>query len=508
MSGPEPDVRVGGAPARKNWRPQSDPLVWAAGAVSLVVYSLHGFNGVLIRDLGVYAYAAQHVVEGEPPYVGILNRAGPLAHLIPAIGVVGARIVGIDDLLGMRLLFMVISVGCVCLCYLLGRDLFSSRLAGLASAAALLSLSGFTELASNGPREKTAMVFFLLWTLWSVVRRWWFTSGVFVSLATLVWQPAFFVGIAAILVAVLVVPRRARMRALARVTVGGLLPAVIMVIYFALAGALSEFIDGYLLINLRYTEPAPFTSYFSQKVSRLRAGYGRSLLVMVVGLATLAYLSVAALRRQNRRDAAQIMVVAMGTAAFIGLMWIYRDFNSWPDSLVVVPMVAVGVGGLVHYIVRLVPLRFAAAVALVWVVVATAYALHYSVVHQNHQLNKQRRSADALLRALPPGATFLSVKAPSAMVLAHKTNPNRFQMFTLGLQNYVDDTWPGGLRGYGEWIGRQHPTVIAVDKRAIPNWLEPTIAAQYRKVGGAPRITWYVNRSVGDGVRARLHTPD
>ena len=68
--------------------------MFLVGAVALLTYALHGVNGMLTRDLAVYSYAGQQVADGVPPYVGILNRAGPLAHAIPAIGVWIARTAG------------------------------------------------------------------------------------------------------------------------------------------------------------------------------------------------------------------------------------------------------------------------------------------------------------------------------------------------------------------------------------------------------------------------------
>ena len=70
-----------------------DPITPLVGLVALVVYSLHGFGGVLNRDLGVYAYAGQQFADGVPPYEGILNRAGPLAHMLPGVGMVAGRLV-------------------------------------------------------------------------------------------------------------------------------------------------------------------------------------------------------------------------------------------------------------------------------------------------------------------------------------------------------------------------------------------------------------------------------
>ena len=140
----------------------ADPWVAVVGLVSLVVYALHGFDGVLKRDLGVYLYGAQRFLDGDPPYVGILNRAGPLAHVLPAVGIWVGRQVGVGDVHAARYLYLLISVACVCLVHVLARDLYGSRLVGVVSATAFLGFQGFLEMATYGPREKTPMVLFLL----------------------------------------------------------------------------------------------------------------------------------------------------------------------------------------------------------------------------------------------------------------------------------------------------------------------------------------------------------
>jgi hypothetical protein len=90
----------------------------------------------------------------------MFERTGPLAQLIPGIGVLAARAANVDDIIGIRVLFTLLAAASVSLAYLLGRDFCHSRLAGLASAAALLCFEGFIYFASNGPSEKTAMVLF------------------------------------------------------------------------------------------------------------------------------------------------------------------------------------------------------------------------------------------------------------------------------------------------------------------------------------------------------------
>ena len=75
-----------------------DPWGPLFAVAATVVFLLHGFGGTLTRDLALYAYSGQQFAEGEPPYVSVLNRAGPLAHIVPGIGAAIARVVGTDDL--------------------------------------------------------------------------------------------------------------------------------------------------------------------------------------------------------------------------------------------------------------------------------------------------------------------------------------------------------------------------------------------------------------------------
>ena len=214
---PRPDRSDGVRPGRVSRLRAIDPLVPVVAGASLVVYVLHGFHGMLTRDLGIYSYAGQQVADGVPPYLGVLNRAGPLAHVLPGVGVLVARLGGLDDVITMRVIFMLMATAAVCVAYLLGRDLFRSRGAGLVTASAMLAVHGFIQYASNGPREKTPMTLFVIGALWAVTHRRWFTAGVLTSLATLCLQTAFFSTFTAVAVGALLLATGGRIRALVRI---------------------------------------------------------------------------------------------------------------------------------------------------------------------------------------------------------------------------------------------------------------------------------------------------
>lgn len=495
-------------------RRRTDPLTPLLGVVSLVVFWLHGFASYLSRDLSLYTYAGQHVLDGVPPYVAVLNRAGPLAHLLPAAGIAGARAVGRADLLGARVFYLLLAVGCVCLVHVVGRDVYGSRLAGLVSATAFLTFLGFIEYAADGPREKTPMVLFGLCSLWALAHRRWGWAGLSLGLATLTLQLAFFVGAPVLVVCLAWAPRR--VRALALTVVGGAVPVLVLAVYFAWQGALHDAVDGFLLLNLRDTSANPMVPHLAADWSLLRTGYGLSLYVLVGGLvAWLAVSPAAVLAVRRDRSAGAALRVGLGVSAVAGVLWTLHDFDSWPDVFELLPVAALGVGGAFAAVrARLSPraASLALPLALAWALAATAFAGVSSVTRRDHRLDEQRSAVAAALAVLPR-ARMASLNAPQPLVLSGRTNPTRYQMFISGLDRYVDETWPGGLHGFTASLLREHPQLVAVGTPSRA-WMRHALRDDYTVVGAPPGWVWYAARSLGPDVLGRLRagqpqpTPD
>lgn len=485
----------------------ADPYLLGVGLVSLVVYTLHGFDGALNRDLGVYMYGAQRFLDGEPPYLGILNRAGPLAHALPAVGIWVGRHLGVGDVHGARYFYMLVSVVCVCLVHVLARDLYGSRLVGVVSATAFLGFQGFLEMATYGPREKTPMVCFLLIALIALRHRRWATAGVFVALATLTWQPVFFVLATTALVAILLAPA-GRWMALLRFAIGGVATSAVVLAYYAAHHALHAFFEGFVLINAHYTEQGGAIS--SGTWGLLRSGYGLSLFLVLLGLLALPVVAALAGRSAWRtRDAVPVTLVAVGVGWLVGMGWAVIAFNGWPDLFEMLPFAALGLGGLAAAVLGWARPRFearvVAAVAIGLAVVLVAFATVTSVTTRSDTLLTERASVAAVLGHAPPHASILSIQAPQALVLAHRRNPTDVQMFLDGFDRYVDDTWPGGLAGYAAWVARTRPDLIAMQTGFAPRWLTPVLAQDYRRVGRGATFAWWASTDLPKSVRQRIH---
>ncbi len=468
------------------------------------MYWLHGFNGYLSRDLALYAYAGQQVADGVPPYEGVINRSGPLAHLVPGIGSAIGRVLGTDQVVTMRAEFLVLSAVSIWVAYLVGRDFFSSRLTGVASGVALFAVSGFNLYATTGPREKTTLVLLLLCAVLAVGRRRYGWAGAFVSLATLTWQPALFVGAPFALAALWALPQGSRLRELGRFAVGGLVPLVGFLVFYTAIGKLRLFLDCFVLIHVRYTEQPGAEHELSEIWDLLKEVYGDFLWAMVIGAVALVVGAlVTLLVPSRRRNPTYRLVVAGAVGLAGGLLWCLKAFNGFPDIFFLLPMTVLGIGYLTREVIDHLTRSVALVLVVAWLVVATVGEYHFSRDPADDWLPIQRAETEAVFDILPPDATIVSVEAPQPLVLTSRTNPLPHQMFSEGLDGYVDATWPGGLMGFADDIDRLQPTVIARGTTR-PIWLAQLLARDYWRVGSTPGWTWYVRRSVDPDIRDAL----
>lgn len=483
-----------------------DPLAPLCGLVALLVYLPQGFDGLLSRDLAVYSYGGQQFADGVAPFVAILNRAGPLAHAVPGVGAWVADRVGVDDVVAMRFTLMLVAIATVVVVYLLGRDLFRSRGAGLASAAAMLSCEGFLRYATLGPREKTTMVCLLALGLLAMVHQRWGTAGAMVALSTLSWQPVAFPAIAALATAALL-GADGRVKALVRIAVGGIVPTALIMLGYLVIGKLQVFLEAFFLINLRYTEQGGLFSNTGSLWSSILDAYGWSLWVIAVGTVATLALGVRAARRPTRRTPQGASLVALAVHVVVCVLWAFKAFNGWPDAFYVLPASVLGIGGLYALLARRVPGRTAVAVVVAWSALATGLSVVAALGNRSHELDDQRRDVARVMSILPPGARIASVEAPQPLVLTHQRNASRFQLFGNGLEGYVDDTWPGGAAGYGRWLVARRPTVIAVGQQSgMPDWLPPAMAGGYVDVGASNGWDWWVRGDLGARVLGDLRS--
>lgn len=495
---------VSRAPAREPARPRLrpgvvDPVV--VGVVAFVVYALHGFDGLLSRDLGIFVYGGERVAHGVPPYQDVFNSVGPLADAIPGAAIWAGKLVGADPVYSARVLYLLLASLCCALICVLARDTFDSRAAGVLAAVLFLPFQDFLDLAASGPREKTAMLAFLLAALILVGRQRWLAAGALAALATLTWQPALLAALAAAVVGALVTGGR-RVETLARLVAGGLAVLAAGVGYFALVGGLHTAFDGFVVVNLFYTHQPSAISQPTLIWNTLWSSYHVTLLLALIGLACLLVLAGLALRDAlpsaptPSTGARRLVTVGAGAAA--AACWTILVINGGPDLYVVLPFSALGLARAVLLLADRLPtavggVRLVAGVVCAAVLGATVV----SVSTRDSSLVAERADVEAVLGTQPPSATVLSIDVPQVLALSQRTDPIPYQLFDGRMRHYLDHEIPGGLVTLREQLVAAPPTFVVVGFKKTGRWADPLLREDYWFVGRTASWAWYLNRSAG-----------
>jgi hypothetical protein len=505
---PRVSAALQGEVPRRSRRGQGlvDPV--AVGLVALVVYVAHGYHGLLAPDLAVFTYGGEQVAQGVPPYSGVFNSVGPLADAVPGLAVWAGHALDVGPLMAIRVLFTCLSaLSCALLC-VLARDTFGSRAAGLVAPALFLTFEKFLQLASDGPREKTTMVVCLLAALIATGRKRWLAAGVFTALATLTWQPALLVAVAAVVVAILT-SGESRWRALTRFLVGGAIPSALFVLWFVLTGSLGTALDGFVVVNARYTSQPSAISQPHHTWSILWADYHATLVVALAGLAALLVLAAhAALVVRRSAGAAPLVahrLVPVGAGCLAGCIWTVAVINGGPDLFELLPLAAMGLAGVVLLVTSHLPRRVGPAVVTAVVGAGVVVAGLESVVTRDDSLLLQRADVQAVLSTQPADATLLSVAAPAVPALAERDNLWPWQLFDPRMLSFLDHTQPGGLPGLAARLATERPTFVVIADHYPGQWQRAVVHRDYRPVGHGPGWTWYLSRTASHAslLRAR-----
>jgi hypothetical protein len=484
-------------------------------AVAIALYTRFGINGTLSRDEAVYTYAGQQLAHGVPPYASIFDAKGPLASMIAGAAAAIAHPFGGNDIYAIRFAFFLCACLTVLAVYMLAEQLWNSVLAGIIAATVFASFTGFAEDALSGPDAKTPGILFAVLSIWLMIRRRWFWAALAGALAFLVWQPLVIYSVIAALIAAVNSTAARRWRALGLAIAGAAVPVALVIVYFALAGALGKFFEAAIIFPLEGVKRPKETvgARLTRIADVVHVSYKFSGVLIWGGVVALLLLAVVKFlrNRDGLRQALRdplvciVLVTLLAEAAYAVL-----DFQGYPDVYPFLPYAALGLGGAAAVVLKLLTTqasrRVATAGMLVAVAVLTAFSWRwFSNGAGKDGLGAERADACALERMLEPTRGLYALGNPVFVVMTHRRNPDRFIYLGSGVDRWKIRHMPNGFDSWTAQIRAADPSLIA-----LGGWrsrLTPMMATWLSDAGYSPRYVgkWRVFVAPGVGALARLH---
>jgi hypothetical protein len=432
-------------------------------ALAALVYGLYGFDGVLLRDYSIYLYSGQRVAEGVPPYVGVFDHKGPLSPLIAGFGVMLSGVLNMDDVYAVRLVFYATACLAVVAVYLLGKDVFRSQEAGLFAAFTFLGFYAYAQPATSGPEPKTPMVLFQTLSLWLATQKRWFWSGLFGSLALLVWQPMAAFAFVTFLLAV-TRPKEERYGAALRAAAGIATPLLATLAYFYYHGALGDFLDGFVLFNFLFLErgSVSMSSTAATAASNIILPYITMLVPILIGLIMILRLYF------QRPFQYRFLPILVSFPAPV--LWSVRDFQLADDFYVFLPYAAIGFGWFLASAIRRTgsPRVLTAVLSAILLVIALANTSEeisagaaLKLTGTTIDLPAQREGVSQIQERFGEDVRLASINSPQVLVLLHQVNPNPYLWITAGVDNRIEARTPGEFEGWLQNLNEFDPDAIS-----------------------------------------------
>jgi hypothetical protein len=461
-------------------------------AVAIALFTRFGINSTLSRDESIYTYGGQQLSHGVAPYVGIFDPKGPLATWIGGLAAVAAHALERNDIYAIRLAYFVCACLTVLAIYHLATRLWRSTLAGLVAAVVFASFRGFAADALSGPDAKTPGVLLAVLSMWFLTRRQWFWGSCAASLAFLVWQPLALYAVVAVGVAGMNAATGRRSKALVGAVAGAATPLLLTVVYFVGAGAFAELVEATVLFPFRgvIRGEQTLSGRLETIVTVVNRDYGFSGTLFWVGAVALLVLVALRLVRGRRQPLAALRDPLVCVVLLTGLLqaaYAASDFQGYPDLYPLLPYPALGLGGVVVVLLRLarnVVGRLLVTVStLVALAVLTAFSWTWfsdDVLHDDG-LGAQRANACAVERLLGPTGSLYALGDPTAPVMTHRRNPDRYIYLGSGVDRWKIAHLPGGFDAWTAQVRSADPAVIVLRGWSSP--VRPTMVSWLQQAG-------------------------
>ncbi|MFL6216894.1 MAG: hypothetical protein ACJ74J_23630 [Blastocatellia bacterium] len=426
-------------------------LVFVFAAALMLFY--RPFSQLEGGDSAIYDYIAQSILRGQLPYRDVVDIKGPASVYLSAAAVALGRLVGVSDVIAIRV-FHVLMVGLLAaLTFRVGVVYLRSRVVGVIAALLPYVSPAVAEMLIGGTQPKLPMVIFGLAALLLIARDRPFWSGFCGMLACLCWQPGLmFVGTAFLVFSKYLTTWR-DLRAV-KVIIGAVVPLAVVVIYFYLAGALSDFWSYAMVYNYSVFGPEakkPVADAGNHLWKIIRRVFDAKTVFLIIALGGLViYIAERVVVKFRRGWSDELWRDAVIFPALVYLLFAFINFQAGPDLIPFLPSIglfaawAFAKAG--EWLAALAPSRLASLkpqlewlVPLAALVIVAALvvwpALRYRV--GNETLQKQIEEVNTVAAMLQPDDAIYSHGTIGMLVLMNRPNMNPYVFLDWDMDTFI-----------------------------------------------------------------------
>ena len=449
-------------------------LAFAAFLIGLLVTLAHKpFDQPEGGDEAIWDYVAQCILRGQVPYRDVVEIKTPLSAYLSAGAMLVGRPAGLSDVIAVRLLNTVLAGFLSAITFLIGIEYLRSRLAACIAFLIPLVPTHFAEWIVSGTEPKLPMVLFGMLSVYLIARRKPFWSGLFSMLACLCWQPGLmFTG-----AAVLVFSRYLtswRDLAAAKVLLGAAIPLMMLLLYFYLRGALSDFWLWTIVYNLKVYAPETgrgireTAGVLSRVLIRV---FKFDLAIVALSLAGFICFLIGRVRASHKGTGVPSTLLFEDSIVILPLVYFlfcWINFQSGPDLIPLFPF-----GGLFAalFITKLSSARFgkrflgrlpsvSIAVLAVLILIRT---LSYRV-EAEITLPDQQNRISSISDLLSPSDKIFVHGTVEILVLLNRPNLNRYVDLRQGKDEFIAQRTPGGFGEFINFLEASAPKIVAISR--------------------------------------------
>ena len=401
----------------------------------------------MVLDAATWDYMAVETARGLVPYRDVFLHKTPAAALLGAVGAWAGSAVGVEPVLAAHALFLFLGALAPVLLFALCRATGLPRGAAVASAVALLAYDEWGVSAIEGCLPKVPTVLFGLAAMLAAERGRPVPASLLGGVSVLFWQPgiAFLLGAWATLV-------RNGERRVSRLFLLGLVslvPAALLLAWLAAHGALGDFFEQAVLFNLQYIHDKARTPLGTLKALARTFGQWNDveLLLTPAALAGLWMGRSRGPRSGAASEASARLPLSVVVSGCIYAAMTFVSYQSWPDAILLGPIVASVLGIGLYSLLRTRLATGAAAVLAISVIVIAALPDTRPKFHPPVDFSTQRERFRELALELGPTDRVIGVSVPEFFLHTSRRNGWKWPYLWFGVDEFASAHQAGGFEG-------------------------------------------------------------